>query len=64
MMATTVAVSILPIGGSTRRSGMISGLVSRRIASANGLRKFARTICMMSLRISTPRYSEVSVSTM
>ena len=33
-------MSILPTGGSMRRSGMISGLVSRRIASANGLRKF------------------------
>ena len=62
-MASTVAESILPTGGKMRRSGMINGLVSRSTASANGLRKLARTICMISLRMSTPRYSEVRVST-
>src|SRR5919108_4843692 len=33
-----VALSILPMGGSTRRSGRISGLVSDTMATAGGLR--------------------------
>src|SRR6266446_961075 len=41
--ATTVAVSILPMGGNTRRRGNTSQLVTRTMASARGSRKSALT---------------------
>jgi hypothetical protein len=46
--AVTEAVSIRPMGGSTRRSGMTSQLLRRTMDSATGLRKFARVHCSSS----------------
>ena len=62
--ATTEAVSILPSGGSTRRSGMISGLVRRTTAWASGLRKSARVSCSSSRTITTNSARPSRVSTM
>ena len=45
MTATIEAVSTLPIGGSTRRSGITSGFVIFTTACASGLRKSARAHC-------------------
>ncbi len=62
--ATTEAVSTLPIGGSTRRSGRISGLVSCTTAWHSGLRKSARVHCSNSRASTTNSASDSSVSMM
>src|SRR5438309_11549124 len=57
------AVSSLPMGGSTRRSGRMSGLVMRTTAWQSGLRKSARVHCSSSRARATNNARDSSVST-
>src|SRR5438270_181302 len=61
--AITEAVSSLPMGGSTRRSGRMSGLVMRTTAWQSGLRKSARVHCSSSRARTTNNARDSSVST-
>src|SRR5437762_3845091 len=61
--AITEAVSSLPMGGSTRRSGRMSGLVMLTTAWQSGLRKSARVHCSSSRASTTNNARDSSVST-
>src|ERR1700722_17072868 len=63
-METTVAVSILPMGGRSRRKGRINQLVTRTMASAIGSRKSARNSWNSRRSTNASSNSHSSMSTM